>query len=559
MDIEGLVTQLVAAERAPTENRLLQREAELTSEISAFGSFQGALGAFESRVAALGDFSTFNQRNVSSTDEAIVTATASGEAVAASYAVEVDQLATAQSLASGAFDSLTDTVGEGTLTFRFGTTDYSPADPGPESYNGFTVNADRDAVTIEIDSSNNTVQGVADAINAADAGITAVTVNDGSGVRLLISSAQSGAANSLEISVDDSGDGNDGDAAGLSRLAFNASDANLSQTAAGQDAQFRINGLAISSASNTAEDVIDGVTLTLNGISSGTPETLTVSENRGAVRDAIEGFVSAFNRFITTANNLTRFDAETGVAGPLQGDFTARSIISQVRSGVTGAARGLQGAFSTIAEIGITSAGDGTLEIDDARLDRALANNFDSVAGIFTQAGRANNSALAVGGTSAATQLGSYEVVITSVGAPGSGEFEGSIGGEPATRDGSVLVGAAGTAVEGLRVDVGASPALGSLGTVTVSQGIIAPLENLLSGFLGSGAILDTRSEGLQAGIEQIEDDREALNLRLEAIEARFRRQFNALDVLLANLQSTGDFLLRQLDSIPLPGANSDN
>jgi flagellar hook-associated protein 2 len=125
-------------------------------------------------------------------------------------------------------------VGEGTLTFRFGTTDYSPADPGPESYNGFAVNAERDAVTINIDSSNNTVQGVADAINAADAGITAVTVNDGGGVRLLISSEQTGAANSIEISVDDTGDNDDGDNAGLSRLAFNASDNNLSQTTAGR-------------------------------------------------------------------------------------------------------------------------------------------------------------------------------------------------------------------------------------------------------------------------------------------------------------------------------------
>jgi flagellar hook-associated protein 2 len=303
--------------------------------------------------------------------------------------------------------------------------------------------------------------------------------------------------------------------------------------------------------------VIDGVSLTLNSVSSGAPETLTVSENRGAVRDAIEGFVSAFNSFITTANNLTRFDAETGVAGALQGDFTARSVISQVRNAVTGAAQGLTGSFSTIAEIGITSAADGTLEINDSRLDAALEDNFESVAGVFTQAGRSSNSSLSVLGTTAATQLGSYEVVITDTGAI-SGTLAGTIGGEPATVDGTVLIGAVGTAAEGLRIDVG-NAGLGSLGDVTVSQGIIAPLENLLSGFLGSGAVLDSRTEGLQASIDAIEDDREALNLRLEGIEARFRRQFNALDVLLANLSSTGDFLIRQLDSIPIPGVNSDN
>lgn len=558
LDIEGLVTQLVSAERAPTESRLLRREAALTSEISAFGSFKGSLSAFENSLSALGNLSTFNQRDVSSSDDDVVTATTSGQARPASYSVEVDQLATAQSLASGTFSSLSETVGEGTLTIRFGTTAYTPADPGPESYDGFTADAERDALSITIDSSNNTVRGVADAINAADAGVTAVTVNDGGGVRLLISSQDTGANNSIEIAVDDTVDGNDGDTQGLSRLAFNASANNLSQTTAAQDAIFRINGLTLSSASNTVEEVIDGVDLTLVGTSSGAATTLSISENRAAVRDAIEDFVNSFNSFFTTANNLTRFNAETGVAGPLQGDFTARSVISQVRNGVTGAAQGIADSFSTIAEIGITSTADGTLEIDDARLDAALADDFNSVAGIFSQAGRASSSSLSVLGTSAATRLGSYEVVVTSVASPGGEPLAATIGGEPATIEGSVLVGAAGSAAEGLRVDVG-TPAVGSLGSVTVSQGIIAPLQNVLSGFLDSGAILDSRTEGLQASIDDIEEDREALNLRLEAIEARFRSQFNALDVLLANLQSTGDFLQRQLDSIPVPGANSNN
>jgi flagellar hook-associated protein 2 len=558
LDIEGLVTQLVSAERAPTESRLLRREAALTSEISAFGSFKGSLSAFENSLSALGNLSTFNQRDVSSSDSDVVTATTSGQARPASYAVEVDQLATAQSLASGTFASLSEQVGEGTLTIRFGTTAYTPADPGPESYDGFTADAERDSLSITIDSSNNSVRGVADAINAADAGITAVTVNDGGGVRLLISSQETGANNSIEIAVDDTGDGNDGDTEGLSRLAFNASDNNLSQTVAAQDAIFRINGLSLSSASNTVEEVIDGVDLTLVGTSSGSATTLSISENRAAVRDAIEGFVNSFNSFFTTANNLTRFNAETGVAGPLQGDFTARSVISQVRNAVTGAAQGIADSFSTIAEIGITSTASGTLEIDDARLDAALADNFNSVAGIFAQAGRASSSNISVLGTSAATQLGSYEIVVTSVASPGGEPLAATIGGEPATIEGSVLVGAAGSAAEGLRVDVG-TPAVGSLGSVTVSQGIIAPLQNVLSGFLDSGAILDSRTEGLQASIDDIEEDREALNLRLEAIEARFRSQFNALDVLLANLQSTGDFLQRQLDSIPVPGANSNN
>lgn len=553
LDIEALVTQLVAAERTPAETRLASQEATLTSEISAFGSFTGSLSNLDSTLTTLANASTFDSRSVTSSDQAVVSATATNEASPASYAVEVNQLATSQSLASDTFDSLSETVGEGTLTIRFGTTDYTPPDPGPESYNGFTADADRDPVTITIDASNNTVQGVADAINAAGAGITAVTVNDQNGVRLLISSEDTGANNSIEIAVDDTGDNNDADDAGLSRLAFNSSADNLSQTVAAQDALFSINGLSLSSDSNTVLDVIDGVNLTLNSVSSGSAETVAVTENRDTARNAIENFVNAYNSFISTANTLTSFNAETNVAGPLQGDFTARSVITQVRSGVTGVSQGFSGAFSSIAEIGITSTDDGTLEIDDTRLSAALDDNFDSVAGIFSRVGRTEASSISVVGTNAATRPGTYEVILSGVGE----SLAGTIGGEPATVEGNVLIGAAGSAAEGLRIDVSGA-GLGSAGTVTVSEGIVAPLQSVLSGFLDDGGIIESRTDGLQSSIDRIGDDREALNFRLEALEARFRQQFNALDTLLANLQSTSDFLAQQLANLPVPG-QSDN
>jgi len=670
LDIEGLVTQLVSAERAPTAGRLLRREASLTSEISAFGTLKGALAAFQTQVSALNSLSTFNQRTANTSDADTVTASASQSAATGSYDIEVDQLAKAQSLASGSFASVTETVGEGTLTFRFGTTDYTPADPGPESYNGFTVNADRAIAAVTIDSSNNSLQGVRDAINDADIGVSAAIVNDGSNYRLLLSSDQSGADNSIEIQADDTGDGDDINNSGLSQLAFNASANNISQTVAAQDALFSINGLSLTSDSNTIADTLDDVSLTLKNTTSGSPTTVSVADNSGSVKQAINAFVDAYNSFVTTANNLTSYDPETGVAGPLQGDFSARSITNSVRSSLSSSAQGFNGPFSTLAELGITTKADGTLSINSSTLDQALQNNFDSVAGVFAQAGTISDANLRFDGASDDTQIGNYSVNITqlatqgeltgtaitapSIGSPltidsdnnnlsliidgissatialtegdytsgdslaaelqaringdsslsdagisvavsftasnelqissvrygaqssveinsidtnttadlglsavagtGGVNVAGTIGGFAATGNGQLLSGAVGSNTDGIRLTI-TGGSTGSRGFVEISRGIAYQLNNLLDGFLESGGLLSARTDGLQDRIDDISDDRETLDLRMAALEARYRAQFNALDTLLAQIQDTGSFITQQLANIPLPGS----
>lgn len=669
LDIDGLVTSLVAAERAPQENRLLQREARLTSELSAFGTLQGALAGLQSSLSSLTNQGTFNQRSATSSNSAAVSVSATSAASAGSYNVQADQLAQAQSLASGSFTSLTETVGEGTLTFRFGTTDYTPAaDPAPAVYNSFAVNGNRSSASITIDSSNNTLQGLRDTINEADVGVVAAIVNDGSGFRLLLSSDQSGADNSIEIQVDDTGDANDADNLGLSRLAFNDTADNLQQTVAGQDALFRINGLSLSSDSNSVANVIDGVSLTLRDTTD-TAAIVSVSQNTGAVRTAIEGFVTAYNGFVTTANNLTAYNAETGAAAALQGDFTARSVINQVRSALTASADGFDGPFSTLAELGITTQSNGTLSINSTTLNAALSDNFDSVAGVFAQVGSIGDSNIRFEGATANTQVGSYAVNITQlatqgqlVGAAitdpgvtplvingtnnsfsltvdgvstgtisitegtyssaaeltaeiqsringnsalsqagvsvnvaftagnalqissnrygsesnvaiatanaslglsvsaGTGGLDvaGTIGGVAATGNGQLLTAADGSSADGVRLTI-TGGALGARGDLQVSSGIGISLNGLLDGLLQTNGLLDLRTDGLQSGVDRIADDRDALDRRLEALESRYRRQFNALDTLLANIQSTSSFLTQQLANIPVPGQNSRN
>lgn len=673
LDIEGLVTQLVQAERAPADNRLLRREARLTAEISAFGTLQGSLGGLQSAVANLADPNTFDRRTATSSDTAALTVSAEATAAPGSFRIQVDQLAQAQSLASASFQTLTDTVGEGTLTFRFGTVGATPPSetpPNAQTFDSFSLNDNRATASVTIDSSNNTLTGLRDAINEADIGVSATIVNDGGGFRLLLNAADTGAGNALEIQVSDT-DGDDGDTSGLSRFAFNDTAANLTQTVAARDARFSVNGLDLTSASNDAGDVIDGVSLNLRAVTD-TAVNVNVSENRGAVRDAIENFVAAFNTVATTASNLTAFNPETRQAAPLQGDPTARSLINQLRSALSSPAEGFDGPFSTLTELGLRTQADGTLAIDDTALDAALADDFDSVAGVFARIATTGDANLRTDVTDA-TRVGSFAVNVTqlatrglldgaaitapSVGTPlivnddndglsltvdgiasgaialtqgsytsgedlaaelqaringdgalsdagvsvtvgfaagqlqirsdrfgsassvaigsvdtnttaslglaaGSGtdgaDVAGTIGGVAALGNGQRLSAAPGSDAEGLALTV-TGGVTGDRGTVDVSSGVAVALGSILDGFLGGSGLLAARTDGLQNSVDRIADDREVLDRRLEALEARFRNQFNALDSLLANLQSTGNFLTQQLANIPVPGSRGNN
>ena len=663
LDIESLVSQLVAAERAPFEARLFRRNASLTAELSGFGSLKGALAGFQNTLAGLNALTAFGQRTAKSADDAIATISAGVQAAASSYDLTVSQLAKSHSLASGAFTSAADIVGTGTLTIRFGNTDYTPPDPGPEGYSAFTVNPERGTATISIDASNNTLEGVRDAINNSDIGVSASIVNDGSGFRLLLSSEQTGAENSLEITVNDTGDGNDLDGSGLSTLAFNSSATNLSQTVSAQDAVFTINGLTISSSDNTANNVINGVDITLKNVSDGAPILLTIAEDRAGLKKAITAFVEGYNNFVKTINGLTSFDAQTSSSGPLQGDFSARSITSQLRQVLSNAVQTFGGPLSSLGQIGLTTKVDGTLIIDSDDLDSALENHFDKFVGLFAAVGLPSDSDIDYISASDATQVASHAINISQLATRGqlfatavsfplvvdadndnfsitvdgifgetisltqgnyaSGEalaaelqsringdatlgaagvsvavvfnvdhFEitserygsgstveitavdtnstaqlgfsiatgvngidvvGTIGGVAATGRGQILKGGEGSDAEGLQLIVSGG-VIGDRGAVDFSRGIAHQINVLITSFLGEDGILETRTDGIQSRVDDIEDRQEVLNRRIDAFEARIRTQFNALDGLLAQLQTTSSFLTQQLASLPKAG-----
>lgn len=210
LPIDSLVTAQMQAEQQPITD-IKTKISSYNTKLSAYSTLKSGLSTFQTAVDKLATAAKFNAQSVTASDATSISATANGTAVLGNYSVSVTQLATSQKLASPAYSNATDIVGTGKLSISFGTTDTAPA--------SFTANADKSDITVDITSSNNTLAGIRDAINAKNASVSASIVNDGTGNRLVITSKDTGEVNSLKISVADD-DGNNTDTGGLSALAY---------------------------------------------------------------------------------------------------------------------------------------------------------------------------------------------------------------------------------------------------------------------------------------------------------------------------------------------------
>jgi flagellar hook-associated protein 2 len=413
LDVNGVVTQLMALERRPLES-LQTKENGFQSKLTAYASLKGAFSLFQSTMAGLGSSSKFQSTKATVADASIFSVTASSRAVAGTHSVEVKDLALSHKLASDTFTNTTDTVGTGTLTIQFGT--YN------SGTNEFEANGDKAAQTVTIDASNSSLSGVRDTINAAKIGVTATILNDGTGNRLVLSSNDTGEANSLKITVSGDSSGTDTDGSGLSALAYDptataGSGKNLTETQAAQNALLKVDGLDnISKSSNVISDVIEGVTLTLlTESASNTPTTLSVSRDTGAIKKAAEDFVKAYNDLHKTVKEFTAYNATTRQGAVLQGESAAVSALAKIRNTIGTALQGADGAYSTLTDIGISFQRNGALALDSSKLQQAIDENINDIASLFAKSGKASDSLINFVSASNDTKPGSYAVNVTQL------------------------------------------------------------------------------------------------------------------------------------------------
>ncbi|MDX9709124.1 MAG: flagellar filament capping protein FliD [Trichloromonas sp.] len=350
MDTGALVDALVGVKRTPIL-RLEERKTEANARLSAFKTFDSKLKTLLSKADSLDTGRDLLATTTTASTDDYLAATASSSATSGSYQIKVGQLAQVEkSVYQGVADKSTTTFGTGTLQLSHA---------GLES-----------AIEIAIDESNNTLEGVRDAINAksADSGVTASIINDGSGTpyRLVLTGKTVQEANiTLDASTLTGG------------AAFPVKDAAVSRTA--QQAIVQVDGVTIRSDSNTLTEAIPGVTIDLkqaaNAFDPANPDwktvattNVTVATDNSGIQKKVEDFVAAFNDLVKASKDEA-----------LANDSGVRSVLSNLRSKFS------DGVEQTgLYQLGIKTEKDGTLAVDTAKLSAAITDNLDGVKSLLT-------------------------------------------------------------------------------------------------------------------------------------------------------------------------------
>jgi flagellar hook-associated protein 2 len=471
IDTTNLVKQLVEVEKAPQQSRLDSKKETLDAQISAYGTLKSSLSEFQKILEPLADNDTFNARSVSFPETDVITPAAlDADAQTGSYQIEVIDVAQSQALAVNTAvedkNASLNTAGE--LTISLGAWTYDGVDnDNPVS---FVENESQTAITLDI-TTDDSLQDVADKINAADSDVQASVLLVDGNYQLMIA-APSGEDNALRISANDTDLNN--------MFAFNETlHANVTETQQGNDAELKVNGLTVFRESNEVKDVIQGLEFTINKASPGDKFTFSISEDKSTAEDAIRGFVEAYNTFYETAKSLTGTskDAETNQTsrGDLATDGSAKTLLNSIRGIISSAVPGVS-EFNALSNVGILTKLDGTLEIVDKDFKAALADNFDKVASIFAPQTSSTSSYVDV-------SVGSYATKTVS------GTYSGSIATAPSK--GSVLGDAA---PAGFPLDTVASP--GDY-TFSVTVDGITSGELTLSGSFATADDLRTEMQSL--------------------------------------------------------------
>ena len=448
LDLSGILKSLMQVEQQPII-ALQRKEAAVQGRISALGSLKGALSSLQTAAGAMlpgsGQSLTEKYQTVKATtgDNTIVTATASTGAMPASYTLSDVTLAKAQQVRKS-FDSgdIPTTGNNGTLSIQVGS---------------------GTAVDVAVNGGMSLTQ-IAEAINGSTAAVSASIINDGTTDHLIISAKETGATNTITITGSNGGAGNDWSAFSYSTGAANA----WTQQQPAASASASINGLTVTSPTNTISSAIPNVSLTLLKESAGGTSLTVTRDNQSSVTSALNDFMKAFNSAASVMKTLGAYNPETKVAGALQGDSTLRSAQGLVSSLLQTQAGGTS-AYQTLSDIGISLQLDGSLKLDSTKLNAAVQADFTGVTNLIEKVGTAFKSGL--------------ESVV------------------------------------------------GSSGNITAA------------------------TNSANQSIKDLQKRQEALTLRLEQVEARYTKQFSALDTLIAGMNQTSSWLGQQLST--LPGAYS--
>ena len=552
LQTDQLVNAILQQEAQPLQ-RLQNKQTRNNQRVAAFQALKTNMTALSTSLASLGGTS-FNARTVSSTDSnnTHVSASASGGA-AGSYDLKVSQVATkgriSPTLVGGVPSNLAVADPLTTPVFTGGSASFA------------IQGTDGVIKTLTMDSTNNTLYGLRDAINALGAadpnvvgskglGVVATVVNTGTGAnpyQLVLTARDTGTGTTGGVvTIADVTAGGAVNALGIgagtvdSMATPTTLTGGLASGAAdvAKDALFSVNGIELTRKSNIVTDAVDGVTFTLKQGGQTTATTLTVALDKSGITSAMQDAISKFNTLVKTYKDASAFN------GALSNDSSARSLIAQVRAALSGVPEGMPASspFSSAADLGIKTNRDGSLSLDVTVFQAALDKDSAAARRVFAFTGDTTNGAVTVYGGGAKTTTGAMGFNITSFASGGAVSGTFTVDGTDYLLSGTngTLSGAAGTPLEGLILSVTGT----GTGTLNLTRGIGQAAQDLISELTASttgnlSVLLSGINEQNAALSKQIFLGEQRLDRRREVLQA----QFSKLEATIGQLQAAGQSL----------------
>jgi len=395
IDTQAIIDSMLSIRKTQTD-LLTARQTEIKSKQTVYASIKDKISTLRSQAAALGKVqnSVFNSRKSTVSDEAALSATVSSSAAAGVYRLKINSLAQAHQIATQVFTDADSEITQGTLTLRAGS---------------------RSPVTLTIDSTNNTLSGLASAINDANAGVSASIVEDGTGARIVLTAEKTGTENAITVTS------NLGATSGNATLpAFDLGNPVQAASDASVTLGSGTGAVTVTSQTNRISTLIGGVDLNLANADPTKTVTLTVTRDTGPATEAVNDFVSSYNDLMDFLAAQTKYDAGTGTAGLLLGDSEISSIRNQIQSSVLGTVSGVSAQANRLSAIGISVGDTGKLTFNSSKLSSILDGSTpgvtaDDVRRLFSLDATSTNSGIRYvsGSSRTADSSTPYEVNVT--------------------------------------------------------------------------------------------------------------------------------------------------
>ena len=517
-----IVDALVEANRAPKAEAINKKVEENNVKISGFGTLKQQFETFKTSMTSLdGEIGLSVASGSSNIQTTITDKTKISDF---SHSMAVSQLAQNHTLVfANNFSTENASIGQGTLLFEFGSWN--------RSNSTFAEDTSITNKTLTINSTNNTLTGLRDAINDGGMGLTASIIQTATSAYSLVVKSNSGSGNEMKITATE-----DSSNAGLSTFGFSTY-ASSKETIVGQDANLTIDGVTVTRSSNTITDLINGVQLEIKGTVS-SAVTVNASYDETNALANMNSFVTSLNTLNTKLSELTNRGLNGEASGALAGDSIARSIQSRIRSMTTTPIEGYSTSSIYLTNFGISTQLDGSIAFDEDEFLTAYRANPEDIAAIFASQVKTDSSSVTAQVTGDDYVAGVYDFALSSGSATISSSAMISSSGNYYTLSGNTA---------GLTVSTGLST---STNSIFLGRSLLDTLSTYADTILSSSGTVNSQINSKNDDITDLNQDLADLDTKMVELKDRYVLQFSQMERAVKSLRDTGDYIKNFTDSM---------